>query len=870
MVPSEADAFWISDLEGNLRYVSPGTAAAAGFEVEELLGKRLSSFLEPAAESETQAVMAQVIALRKPSGQWETQLIGRDGGRVPVLFSLEPLCLGSEILGILGRAAFVSPPREVDRSSIVPDLRNRMDVVLRESKRLRGRLGLLDRYLLSGSGLSTLFQRIPALVASVDASNRLRLANAEFARWFPAARYEKRHMKEVLGPDVYPLAAKAFEQALARTPVSLELAVTLEEAQTRWLSLTLIPEVGTSDVVSGFYFFGRDVTDQRVSSLSKNDALLRAEYFDQLVQKIDMSRTPSEILTDALDVLARQFPDIAVSHLTLESDLHANVVRSLGPEEEIPKEGLDIDFGRVPGFVAELEKGDPLVIEDVASVQFTASLADELMRHRITALVAMAVNKMEGLLEFFLFSTNDPRAWSYHEVKVLDRACRHIGPLMHSRRRLGSLLEEAQAKASAATSDPLTGLPNRLALDERLKQVLATAKREETQFALLYLDLDDFKQVNDTFGHLTGDQLLQEVAGRLKGCVRESDTVARVGGDEFIVLLPDIGDAGFTGPIAEKVLTTLRRPFQLDNLTLDVTVSAGVSVFPEDGRDTVQLIERADQAMLGVKKGVKGSFAHWTERIGEAARNRVRMANRIREGFAKDEFFLLYQPMVDWGTRLTIGVESLIRWRIDGKPALLPERFIPAVEELGLETEMLKWVIGSACKQARHWKTDGTLQWPITINLGKAELFRTDLLTIVSQNLTENDLAPDSLILEITELTLMQEDAGDVLNDLADHGVQFLLDDFGTGYSSISQLAEAPIQSVKLSRNIVSGLPSDERRKTIARATMEIARHLGLDLIAKGVETTEQLVYLTENGCTRFQGYFFSNPVPGHLIHAVL
>lgn len=411
--------------------------------------------------------------------------------------------------------------------------------------------------------------------------------------------------------------------------------------------------------------------------------------------------------------------------------------------------------------------------------------------------------------------------------------------------------------------DSLTGLPNRALLHDRLKQALAAASRHKKKLSLLFLDLDHFKNINDSLGHDTGDLLLQAVGERLQKCVREGDTVSRLGGDEFVIVLLDIQASGNAAFVAQKIIDELAAPFSLGEHMLYVTSSIGISLYPEDGRNSDLLIRNADSAMYSAKTEGRNGYRFFTQDMNEHALARLALGSDLRQALTLGEFRLHYQPQVSPETGKIIGMEALIRWLHPVRGMVSPVDFIPLAEELGLIVTIGDWVLREACRQNRAWQVQGLPPVPVAVNLSALQFLQHNLPEKIRAILEETGLDPRYLELELTESTFMHdaEQTIAMLHALKAMGLQLAIDDFGTGYSSLSYLKRFPIDKLKIDQSFVRHLASDPDDAAIARTIISMGHSLRLEVIAEGVETAEQLAFLETEGCDQIQGYYFSKPL---------
>ena len=415
--------------------------------------------------------------------------------------------------------------------------------------------------------------------------------------------------------------------------------------------------------------------------------------------------------------------------------------------------------------------------------------------------------------------------------------------------------------------DSLTNLPNRMLFLDRLDQELSRAQRDNRMVAVLSLDLDRFKQVNDSFGQPVGDQLLQAVAGRLTSHIRACDTIARIAGDEFAIVVTDLKASHDAGEVAQKILDAFaHNPIQIGDSEIFITLSIGISIYPVDGVNTATLLKNADAALHQAKDEGRNNFQYYAAQMNAAAWQRLRLETELRRALAREEFVLYYQPKVNMETGKIVGMEALLRWQSAERGLVGPSEFIPLLEETSLILPVGEWVLRAACKQARAWQTAGIPDVRIAVNLSTLQFKQPDFAGLVLGILKENDLDPalGTIELELTESLLMNNAAGAVetLIKLHEAGIQFSIDDFGTGYSSLSYLKRFPISSLKIDQSFVRDLACGSEDEAIVAAIIALGHSLGLNVIAEGVETSEQLLQLRKKGCNEIQGFLFSRPVP--------
>ncbi|MEW6595370.1 MAG: EAL domain-containing protein [Thermodesulfobacteriota bacterium] len=422
-----------------------------------------------------------------------------------------------------------------------------------------------------------------------------------------------------------------------------------------------------------------------------------------------------------------------------------------------------------------------------------------------------------------------------------------------------------------AHHDALTALPNRVLFRERLGLAMGYAQRHETRLALLFLDLDNFKRINDSLGHTVGDLLLKEVAGRLRHCVREKDTVARHGGDEFIVLLEGIEHEDDAVQAAHRITRAIEPPFALQEQQLYLSASIGIAYYPEDGTDHDTLIRNADTAMYRAKEEGRNTFQIFTPSMSQRVSDWLAVENSLRKALERREFFLHYQPKIDLVSGRIVGAEALVRWKNAQGELVSPRDFIPLAEDSGLVVAIGEWVMEQACRDARKWCDQG-FRIQVSVNLSPRQFRQEDLVDVVAATLQKTGLPTECLAFEITESTVMdnEQKALGVLGRFQEMGISLAVDDFGTGYSSLYYLKHLPIDELKIDRRFIRDLPGHEDDCAITAAIISMAKSLKLTVVAEGVEEREQLAFLREHGCEQMQGYLFSPPVPYDELIAML
>jgi diguanylate cyclase len=434
---------------------------------------------------------------------------------------------------------------------------------------------------------------------------------------------------------------------------------------------------------------------------------------------------------------------------------------------------------------------------------------------------------------------------------------------LESRSRLhAAALENANARLQhLATHDSLTELPNRLLLDDRLSQAIAYAERREgSMVAVLVIDLDRFKMINDSLGHHGGDELLKEVANRLRGVLRKSDTLARTGGDEFVLIADEIGGLPDIELLAHRLVACFAKPFHILSVDIHTAPSIGISIYPTHGNRADELMVNADGAMYHSKKLGGNTFSFFTPSMNEFAQERLELENALRRALVRNEFELHYQPKVDVASGRISSTEALIRWHHPERGLVAPGEFIPLAEETGFILQIGEWVLREACRQAREWQLNGMAPMRVAINMSAQQFQQKNLLSVVQSALENADLEPTFLEIELTESAVMHNATASaaILEQLSRIGVHISIDDFGTGYSSLNYLRRFPLDKLKIDRCFIKDVVGNPEDAAIVHAIISLAHSLRLKVIAEGVETEQQLEFLRSLGCDQYQGFFCS------------
>ena len=653
-------------------------------------------------------------------------------------------------------------------------------------------------------------------------------------------------LKELESPATFLLRIKAL-----RTDPDLESHDILELKDGRFIETRSRPRIIDSENVGRVWSF-RDVTEHQQA-----EVMLKAE------ERVLKMMVDGESLSKVLDMLTRYIEDRSgelfcaiylldeagyrLQHISAPS-LPNNLLETL--EEPFLSHSINL--------TTKSDDSEPDIsreIEQSSLYRKHKKLAAELGLHTSwTVPILTSKGQVLGIISAYYRNAQEPLNYDKQLVEI---AANLTGIAVERK-------ESEQNLNYLAHYDALTHLPNRVLFLDRLSQALASARRNNRLVALMFLDLDRFKNVNDSLGHDSGDQLLSEVATRLISCIRNEDTVSRLGGDEFTIILGEINSAEDAAHIAQKLLNSLTEPFTLKGHEIFISASIGITIFPDDSTDNDSLLKNADMAMYDAKQRGRNNYQFFASYMNASAMEQLEMENKLRHALERNEFLLYYQAKTNIHNQELIGFEALIRWNDPERGIISPDDFIPLLEETNLIIPVGKWVIQEVCRQNKAWQDQGYAPIRVAANLSARQLQDDQIINIVTESLEESGLDARYLELEVTESTLM-EDSGhvaEVLNSIKEIGVEYIdIDDFGTGYSSLSYLKNLPISTVKIDQSFVRGLPDDKEDASIARAIIAMAHSLELKVIAEGVENQEQLGFLRKLDCDEIQGYLISKPL---------
>ncbi|MBA2651622.1 MAG: EAL domain-containing protein [Tatlockia sp.] len=549
--------------------------------------------------------------------------------------------------------------------------------------------------------------------------------------------------------------------------------------------------------------------------------------------------------------------ELRIRERAIEASSHGVAIIDITKKEQ-PIIYVNKAFERITGYAEDYAIG-----KNLAHLQ--GSKADQVNQKRLELAIR---EQREEVVEIETYRRNGELFWCELSVAPVTDSFVKVRHYVCIFNDITQRRDMEKQLVRQATHDSLTELPNRVLLMDRVDQAILQSKKKNSLLAFLFLDLDRFKMTNDTLGHSIGDKLLQAVSNRLLIATNDFDTVARLGGDEFVILLPDLSTEVQAQQMAEEILRLVEKPFQVDQHSLKVTASIGISYYPKDGTDYGSLMKSADLSMYHAKDSGRNNYRVYDQEMNRRVINHMQLDNALRDALKKNEFYLVYQPLIDLKKNSIVGFEALLRWNSHLLGSVPPVDFIGMAEENGLILEIGKWVLEEACKQAVLWQKQGYKDLHMAVNISGRQFRQKDLTEMVGKILKDTKLAPKYLELELTESLLVDdiEQTVETMYKLKDMGTKLVIDDFGTGYSSLSYLKQFPVDKLKIDRSFISELVNTENDAAIARAIINLGHSLNLEVLAEGVETEIQRDFMIEYGCDFAQGYFFKPPnVPDEL-----
>ncbi|OZI72312.1 sensor domain-containing protein [Bordetella genomosp. 12] len=690
-------------------------------------------------------------------------------------------------------------------------------------------------------------------VIMADDEARFIYANAGFTRMFGwnAEEVMGQHTVELLTPHLGRAYAQArHKQLLKGVSSQLEEIVVGKQGQRYWAKIITNPIFGSQGRITHIVTMFTDIT--------------HAKLHEALQQQVLEAMVREQALTDVLELVCKEVeriaPEIATIILEVDHDagLRTLAAPSLPPHfcQELQSASIGAGCAARPDPDMHQDGGR---VEDHAIELLCSNCLDMVLPQGFTGCCATPIRSSQNtVVGYFAFYYRQPRnaaAQAFHQSLV--DACTHLCALAlereHARQRIRQL----------AFYDDLTGIPNRNLLLAKAAQAITAAVRNKTPLAVLFIDLDRFKQVNDTLGHIAGDELLRTAADRMRARLRPNDLMGRLSGDDFVVVLPNT-DADRAADVVEHLQNELAQPLRLANTDLSVSACVGVALFPTDGKDMDTLLQRADLAMHEAKAAGRGGFSFFSADMNRLAQERLALENDLRLALKKGLLRLDYQPQIALASGRLYGVEALARWTHPTLGEIPPSRFIPLAEECGLIADLGRWAVRTACRQLAEWRASGMTVPAVSVNLSPTSFHNPDLPRMISETLRRHGLAPDDLTLELTESILLDTHPSTMRTIAQVHalGVRLSMDDFGTGYSSLSYLRRLPVSELKLDRSFVADLDHDAAASALSAAILGIGESLQLTVVAEGVETATQNQMLRDQGYPVAQGHLFSRPLP--------
>lgn len=668
------------------------------------------------------------------------------------------------------------------------------------------------------------------------------------------------HFESVIAKDNLPFIMEKFNHVKYGQTQTHEAKIVRKDGILVDLQITTIPSTLNGKLI-GIHGVARDITDQK---LSENVKVFQYRY----LERIASGEPIQKILQGIVETVEKLSNESYCSIMLYEKEHNWLRVAYASKLPASFRERVDqfpvMSNNACCGHAAYTKK--LTITSNVESDPNWEKWRSLALDHRIHSCWSMPILSTKGvLLGTFAIYHPQVRAPERYEIELLN-VFSYLSGLALERN-----IKEQEIHY-LASHDILTDLYNIRFLHDISKDIIQETKQNKTKFAILVMDLDRFKPINDSFGHAFGDKLLQQVAKRITDHVRDGDIVSRMGGDEFVLLLRDVSDKKLLFTIAERIIHEIRKPIIIENREFHVTASIGISIFPDHGNSLDLLIKNADIAMYQ-RKGAGGkSVALYNESMTERGIELFMLNEELRHALSKNQFELFYQPKMNAEIGKVIGFEALIRWNHPEKGLIAPSHFIPSAEESGFIEELGNWVIWEACRQVHEWKKQQDPIIPIAVNVSVNQFILTDIPAFVEKTLSEYNLPPSCLEIEITESVLNQHDQliQNSVKRLQDLGVKISIDDFGTGYASITYLRQIRIDAIKIDRSFISSLPNNQEDAAIISALITLARELNIQIIAEGIETKEQLDFLLSKGCTDFQGYYFSQPLPAQKAHKFL
>jgi len=814
LVENASDIVYTHDLRGKFTSVNKAVQTITGYTRSEVLKLNLADILTPESLDLSNRIMNGSLGGGSQT-TYEVTARRKDGRSVTLEVSARLLFRAGRPAGLLGIARDVS-----------------------ERRRSEGHLQLLRSVVVNANDAVLIAEAKPG----DQLGGRIVYVNEAFSRMtgYSSEEATGRTPRILLGPQTDRDQLNDVRQSLSNSEsVRVELINYRKDGSAYWVDVNFVP------IKDGQGEFTHWVAVQRETTYRKREEDLERDR-NRVLELVACNEPLESVLTHLTRMVDRQCPDLRCSVLLMREGA---LIQAAGAS--LPAGALDglQELGSGAGAGApQLGRYQALLPGPRSGVSWSVPI------------LAGSGKVLGGVA----ITCKLPRKPAEDELDLIGKTCRLAAIAIEQRQLTDKLAYQAQ-------HDSLTGLPNRVLFEDRLQQALAMARRQGWLVAVLFVDLDRFKQINDTLGHPVGDLLLQQVARRLENCIRRTDTLARMGGDEFTLLLTELRDHQYSLTVAQKLLDALKAPFHLDGYELFVTASVGISVYPRDGRDAATLQRNADSAMYRAKNQGKNNFQVFKPEISATALESLEIENALRRALENGEFQLRYQPQATMDGRLA-GLEALLVWNHPKLGLIPPAQFIPMAEECGLIVPIGAWVLRQACQQHAEWRRSGQAPVKIAVNVSVTQFTRPGFVEVVAQVLKETGLDSSFLELEITESVVMRDVKGSAqqMERLSTLGVGLSIDDFGTGYSSLSYLRTLPIDTLKIDQSFLQEVDSVPNTMPLLRAIVALAHSLQLCVVAEGVEYERQLEALREVGCDRVQGYLIGEPMPAEATSRLL
>jgi len=655
----------------------------------------------------------------------------------------------------------------------------------------------------------------------------------------------------VIAPDFLVLTQNYFQQALTGKNEAFQSVLLSKNGERKTVSIKIIP-ILVDQEIQGIIGVTKDITEQVILETLKQG--------QNEVLKMITKNQPFDTVLEEITLLFEKISTTGAKCSIMLMDEDHNTLED-GSAPNLPKEYLELlnglSIGNKIGSCGTAAFTKKMVIvENTLTDSHWEDFHDLATRFNLHACWSIPlIDDHDNVLGTFAVYFDHPRSPDDKDLQLLEEASYLSGiAIQHYKTK--------EKINHMAFHDPLTGLPNRRLFDEKVEKVLADSNRTLDKFSVLFIDLDRFKNINDTYGHDIGDLFLVEVSKRLTNCLTDNAVLSRQGGDEFTILLKNSSIAA-AKEIGNRILQSLDQSFMIEGIEIYVTPSIGISVYPEHGSNSVELLKKADSAMYHAKNEGGNNFKFHDAILEKKDIERLTLENHLHKALENNEFTLHYQPKIDLSSNNITGVESLIRWENPVLGMIRPDQFIPIAEETGMIIPIGEWVLGEACKQLCSWQEQGLGDLTVAVNLSIRQFFNPNLIPSIQKVIEQTGIDPSLLELEITEsMTMKVEVAREILNELKTIGVKISIDDFGTGYSSFNYLKYFPIDYIKIDKSFINDITHDVQSENIVQVFFMLAKSIGFKVVAEGVETKEQLEMLRMMNCHEVQGYFFSKPLP--------